>query len=96
VEGVVTTPIGRGVSARRRRGFVQCEPFRTFAIGQQGREPPLEDWAGPALALTAEFAQAHGLKGGAELLLVNSEVRTARRRPARQLRFPGSPSRASP
>ena len=56
------------------------EPFRTFTIGSHGKNPPLEDWmgSGPALALTVEFARAHGLKVGDELrLLVNSEVRMA-------------------
>jgi len=82
VEGVVTFPDRPGEYLRVVRvDLFSGEPFRTFAIGQQGKSPPLEDWmgSGPALALTAEFAQVHGLKVGDELrVLVNSEVHIAR------------------
>jgi putative ABC transport system permease protein len=82
VEGVVTFPDWPGEYLRVVGvDLFSGEPFRTFTIGQQGKAPPLEDWmgSGPALALTAEFAQAHGLRVGDALrLLVNSEVHPAR------------------
>jgi putative ABC transport system permease protein len=82
VEGVVTFPDWPGEYLRVVGvDLFSGEPFRTFTIGQQGKAPPLEDWmgSGTALALTAEFAQARGIKVGDSLrLLVNSEVHTAR------------------
>jgi len=82
VEGVITFPDWPGEYLRVIGvDLFSGEPFRTFTIGRQGKSPPLEYWMGrgPALALTAEFARARGLKVGDEVrIVVNSEVRTVR------------------
>ncbi len=82
VEGVLTFPNWPGEYLRVIGVDVfSGEPFRTFTIGRQGKNPPLEDWMGrgPALALTAEFARSRGIAVGDELRVVaNSEARTVR------------------
>jgi putative ABC transport system permease protein len=79
VEGVITFPEWPGEYLRVVGvDLFSGELFRTFAIGEDGSNPPLQKWMGQlgALALTVEFARQRGLKVGDELrVLVNSETR---------------------
>ena len=55
------------------------EPFRTFEIGGDGGEFDLERWLATSngVALSDEFAKAHGLKQGDPLtLMIDSQART--------------------
>jgi len=82
VEGVMTFPQWPGEYVRVLGvDLFSGEPFRTFAIGGKGATVPIEQWMGEpgVVALTAEFAQAHGLKVGDKVnVLVNSETRTVK------------------
>jgi len=82
VEGVMTFPQWPGEYVRVVGvDLFSGEPFRTFEIGSKSAGVPIEQWMGESgvVALTAEFANAHGLKVGDRVsVLVNSEARTVK------------------